>query len=132
MQDPEPALAWINADARNWTDTRRLQRWTLNVIYYSTKGAFWNSSQGWLSEMAECYWEHVTCEGENVVGLSLYDNYLEGRVSEELALLTLLKDLDLVRNLMFRSLPSSLSGLTNWCTFDCITIHLLARFQVCL
>jgi hypothetical protein len=107
------ALAWVNSDDRNWTDVRRLQRWTLYVIYGSTTGAFWNSSQGWLSETSECSWEHVTCEGENVVGLSLYDNNLEGRVSEELALLTLLKDLNLTRNLMFGSLPSALSGLTN-------------------
>jgi Leucine-rich repeat (LRR) protein len=122
------ALAWINSDARNWTNSRRLQRWTLYVIYESLRGASWNSSQGWLTETAECSWEHVTCEGENVVALSLNENGLEGRISEELGLLTYLESLDLGLNALSGSLPSALSGLSNFLHFRLIDNDLTGTF----
>jgi hypothetical protein len=40
------------------------QRYGLLVLYFSTNGAQWTNSSGWLGESSECTWAGVVCGGD--------------------------------------------------------------------
>jgi hypothetical protein len=89
------ALAWLerNENLQEYPDWRRIQRYVLAVFYYSTNGDEWTDSTGWLSDQDECEWltfsfEDV-CNNDGVfLELAMVDNYLDGTMPVELALLS--------------------------------------------
>ena len=47
------------------------QRYGLLTIYFSTNGASWTNSTGWLDDSSECEWAGVVCGGETDNGRKL-------------------------------------------------------------
>jgi len=95
------ALKWLagNANLDTYSDTKKIQRYVLATLYYSTNGDSWNDNTGWLRDSDECRWhtdaaafgEHM-CSSGAVVNLDFYDgnkgNNLDGTIPKELALLS--------------------------------------------
>jgi len=119
--------------------TRVLQRYTMALIYYSTRGSKWfkcNSERAnffdeddspvvlgecdiqqdghrFLSPLHECNWYGITCNDQAIVtSIDLAENHLQGRIPQELygALKTLVK-LDLQANLIGGELSSRVGEL---------------------
>jgi Leucine-rich repeat (LRR) protein len=115
------AYTWLENDPyRNtYSDSRKLQRFALASLYYSTRIAQnWTVSTSWLSyDVHECYWFSSyagkdVCEGDQIKHLVLTKNNLRGNIPPELALLTPLVELDLSRNVLIGPIPEQLQALT--------------------
>lgn len=87
----------------------------LEDLYYSTNGATWKNSGGWLegATISEAkLWHGVRVENNDVVGISLKDNDLNGNIPESIGSLKSLNVLDLSHNDFERSpIPNSLGSL---------------------
>ena len=61
------AFAWLqnNEGLSNFTNERKLQRYALATLYYSTSGFNWTRKDGWLSNENECNWE-FRCDSDPV------------------------------------------------------------------
>jgi hypothetical protein len=118
------ALNWLasNANLDTYSDEKRIQRYALAVLYYSTNGDSWYGKVGWLSNFDECDWYSLAEAGSlcdengSVVELNFYNgdtetgnnevgtipigngNNIVGTIPNELALLS-----DSLGNLFFGS-----------------------------
>jgi len=88
------ALRWLagNTNFDKFSETRKIQRYVLATLFYSTNGSFWQNKTGWLSDSDECAWHNsafarVCFEGA-IVELYLNTNNLEGVLPAEIALLS--------------------------------------------
>jgi hypothetical protein len=89
------ALNWLaeNAALSSYSDQKKIQRYVLATLYYSTNGDNWVNKFGWLSDSDECNWyndaEGPFCVGGFVGELDLHGpNGLAGTIPPELALLS--------------------------------------------
>jgi hypothetical protein len=94
------ALIWLanNTNLDSYSEEKKIQRYVLAVLYYSTNGDRWFDNSGWLSNGDECNWytlaESSFCINGSVVELDFYDgdtsrgNNLVGTIPNELALLS--------------------------------------------
>jgi hypothetical protein len=93
------AVNWLavnNTNLDSYSDKRKIQRFALGVLYYSTNGTNWSNNTGWLTNENECDWYHASsfsfCDDNGtIVDLDLYDdsgNNLVGTIPMELALLS--------------------------------------------
>ncbi len=88
------ALKWLagNANLDSYSDERKIQRYALATLYYSTNGDSWKNKNGWLGDGDECGWwnhaENQFCVDGAVVELDLFQNNLVGTIPAELALLS--------------------------------------------
>lgn len=96
------AMHWLanNTNLDSYSNERRIQRYSLATIYYSTNGGNWNNNTSWLSDNDECDWYTYTyeapeqldwpsvCSSGSFVALSLYNNNLNGTIPPEIASLT--------------------------------------------
>mmetsp|Transcript_22794 Transcript_22794/g.53806 ORF Transcript_22794/g.53806 Transcript_22794/m.53806 type:complete len:2494 (+) Transcript_22794:244-7725(+) len=101
------------------TDERKIQRYALVTLYYSTAGESWNGRGGWLSEDDECNWSfaETPCNPSGVVvTLDLAFNHLQGEIPPEIAMLTELTSITLngdgVESKITGMLPDELALLT--------------------
>jgi Leucine-rich repeat (LRR) protein len=87
------------------------QRFGLATIYFNSVTAVWGDETEWLG-LDECVWFGVTC-GQNgeVVGISMPFNLLVGTLSNEIATLTNLVELNLNNNQLEGALPGSLASM---------------------
>ena len=55
------ALIWLsnNTNLDTYSDKRKIQRYVLAVLYYSTNGNNWDRNSGWLSNEDECDWYNL-------------------------------------------------------------------------
>jgi hypothetical protein len=92
------AANWLanNANLTSYSNEKKIQRYTLAVLHYSTNGNNWIGKDGWLSNEEECDWYNTDdgsfCKNGSVVVLGLYDNNLVGKIPNELALLSSLSE----------------------------------------
>ena len=87
-------------------------REVLEILHTSTGGGNWTDTTNWLSDQALSEWSGVaTNEAGKVVGLSLANNNLTGKIPEELGELDDLTILDLGRNSLAGTLPGHLGAL---------------------
>ena len=108
------ALDWLSHDPNleNYSHQRRLQRFALAVVYYSTGGFDWSESSNWLVYgMSECQWMSFArvsaCpDGETFEHLELSQNNLRGSIPPEIGLLSNLKTIDMSDNALQGGLPS--------------------------
>ena len=136
------ALKWLLQDhpphvLANYTDCRKIQRFTLASLYYSTNGQGWHSRQFWLTMEDECLWwsylqlsTSIRHRGESLCNengeysfLLMDENRLIGTIVPELALLSSLQEISLVADnffvndktteLLVGSIPSEIGLLTN-------------------
>lgn len=101
------ALQWFNRDESqgSYEKSRKLQRFALATLYYSTGGSNWTDSTLWLSGSNECGWftsggEMMSCTNDSTfVNLELAENNLQGTIPREIELLRELKVINLNDNL---------------------------------
>lgn len=82
----------------------------LETLYNSTAGPQWTDKSGWLVTTTPCSWYGVTCQSGHVTELDLQDNNLNGSLPSQLADLTSLERLLLLRNDLAGSIPTSLGS----------------------
>jgi len=89
------ALNWLagNTNLNTYSDKKKIQRYVLATLYYSTNGGDWENNSGWLTDNDECGWyndaEGPFCADNSlVVELDLFGNNLKGVLPAELALLS--------------------------------------------
>jgi hypothetical protein len=118
--DPEnkSLLLLATDDNVSLSDTEVLMnRYVLNVLYFSMDGNNWINNDGWMDThdfCTPCCFYGVTCEGESVVAINLKGNGLFGSIPSQLGMLVSLKALDLSHNRnIVGELPASLGQLTN-------------------
>ena len=80
-------------------------------LYTATGGENWTNKTGWLQTNTPCTWYGVSCSGNRVNWLSLYDNRLAGALPPEIGNLTALDSLTLSNN-QLTSLPPQIGNLT--------------------
>jgi hypothetical protein len=118
------ALVWLanNTNLDTYSDEKKIQRYVLAVLYYSTNGTDWLNKDGWLSNGDECDWYNLAdgsfCINGSVAELDFYDvdtengNNLVGTIPNELALLSdSLGKLILRDNLLTGIIPSEIASL---------------------
>jgi hypothetical protein len=130
------ALLWLqnNTNLESYTLSRRLQRFALATLYFSTGGEKrWIKDYGWLSDEDECTWfsseiDVPICTNNELKVLSLKANGLRGTIANEISLLSSLELLRLNENIITGFLPSTLGVLTglkeiSFCKFfvSCLT-----------
>lgn len=132
LEDESPqqlALDFIAGSAvfPDLSQPRRIQRYVLAVLYYSTflkehedyntangdTVVGWTSSLNWANhDKNECDWEGITCENEAVVGILLREHNLSGMLPYELAFLsTSLTTIDLTSNFIYMDGDDGISPL---------------------
>lgn len=93
------ALMWLsgNVNINSYSYEKKLQRYVLATLYYTTNGDEWKDTTGWLSDEDECtsWYNRVTdgvvglCNNEGGVAfLDLVGNNLSGVIPDEIALLS--------------------------------------------
>jgi hypothetical protein len=88
------ALIWLGKDSNldTYSDDKKIQRFSLATLYYSTDGSRWGNNDGWVSDSEECDWYNTAkgsfCENGFVVELSIVSNMLAGTIPNELTLLS--------------------------------------------
>lgn len=90
------AFVWLasNRNLESYTDMRRLQRYALATLYYSTDGDGWLNKTNWLSDLNECGWFSKAGLGpcnapaSELKNLELDYNNLNGFLPAELGLLS--------------------------------------------
>ena len=118
------AYLWVRdyPGAEGMTDAELLLRYGLASLYFSTKGATWNTNEFLLTGSGVCAFEGVGCYDEktsnqNITSLILPDMNLQGTIPKELGLLTDLTNLNLVGNALMGTLPTELGFLSKLETF---------------
>lgn len=115
------AFTWLSNSSilNTLDDSRRIQRYALATLYYSTNGARWSSNNLWLSDTNECAWfsrSSSVCDSTgSFINLSLGFNNLGGEIPPELGLLSRLTVLALsggTSTTIGGTLPPELGGLT--------------------
>jgi hypothetical protein len=89
------ALYWLadNANLDSYSNVKKIQRFVLATLYYSTRGYLWQNNTGWLSDADECTnWFNTApgsfCSSGAVSDLEIDNNTLDGRIPAEVALLS--------------------------------------------
>lgn len=95
----------------------------LEVLYNTTGGEQWTSSTGWRNPtLGVCSWYGITCDvyGENVTGLSLAGNRLDGNLSQagEFFEMVSLQKVDLSNNRLVGPVPSGFGVMPNLQVLD--------------
>jgi hypothetical protein len=120
------ALIWLanNTNLETYSAEKKIQRYILAVLYYSTSGDNWNRNTAWITDVDECDWYNLAdtsfCDvNGTVVELDFYDldteigNNLVGTIPNELALLSnSLEELTLANNSLTGFIPSEVGRLT--------------------
>lgn len=82
-------------------------------FYMSTNGSGWNNNAGWGSVSPVCSWFGITCSGDNVTGITLNNNNLNGPLPESIGNLATLESILLNGNRISGTIPSSVTQLQN-------------------
>lgn len=89
------AFDWLASDAflfDKYSTERIVQRYALGCLFYSTDGANWTNSDGWITNRDECNWYSLSsnlCDQNGVItNIDLSYNGLSGVLPNELEYLT--------------------------------------------
>ncbi|MCB9308938.1 MAG: T9SS type A sorting domain-containing protein [Lewinellaceae bacterium] len=86
----------------------------LKTLYESTNGLGWSNNEGWTDSCNPCEWFGVNCDAnDNVIGLELSDNNLDGEIPEIFDQLPYLNVLHLNSNNLIGIIPGTICDLTN-------------------
>ena len=87
--------------------------YALAAIYSQTGGSTWIQNDGWLEEKSPCTWYGITCQNNNIIGIRLSNNNLEGRLPPEMGDIATLIELDLSNNHLKGPIPDKIGLLVN-------------------
>lgn len=92
-----------------------LNRYVLAILFMELGGPTWTNHHGWVTPDPECTWYGISCQQQNITGLSLSNNNVtsQGRIPPELYLLTGLNSLYLAGNSLTGNISSAIAGLRN-------------------
>ena len=122
------AFRWLSGNffLQSYSDERRIQRYALATLYFSTKGDQWTNNLYWLSDQDECtMWFSRIAEvatgaicntDRHMITLDLDYNNLRGTLPQEIALLSHLRRVELYggpQGFMTGTLPSQIALLTD-------------------
>lgn len=94
------ALTWLegNANLDTYPDWKRIQRYALGALYYSTGADEWTHNGGWLTDIDECDWYSqaeeletplsVCTENGTYSAIIMEKNNMQGTIPLELVLLS--------------------------------------------
>jgi hypothetical protein len=87
------ALNWLanNTNIDSYPAAKKIQRYALATLFFSTNGTSWYEKDEWMSNSNECLWYNSglsVCTNGSVETLSLAFNNLIGTIPNELALLS--------------------------------------------
>eukprot|EP00934_Nitzschia_sp_Nitz4_P006066 Nitzschia sp. Nitz4//scaffold43_size134323//40929//41990//NITZ4_003291-RA/size134323-augustus-gene-0.220-mRNA-1//1//CDS//3329551924//6056//frame0 len=115
MDDPdatpqERAMSWLLYED-DWDDQIG-SRWALASLYYSWGGDNWTSSEGWLSSVHHCDWEHIRCStiSKEIKEIDLAQNNLIGTIPNELVMLNETQSIWLRQNQLTGTIPAQALG----------------------
>jgi hypothetical protein len=120
------ALNWLannNTKLDSYPAAKKIQRYTLATLFFSTNGTNWTSNKNWMSDEDECGWYNgfaTLCTSGSVDTLDLEANNLIGTIPNELALLSNLCESSVVWLLVVMIVLS--------CVFHC-TLMLACHFS---
>ena len=90
----------------------------LEEFYRSTNGDNWTSNAGWKEYMdgnpscGPCFWEGISCDQfDNIIGITLDENNLEGDVGDILTLIPDISNIILNFNNLYGSIPAEIGDL---------------------
>jgi Leucine-rich repeat (LRR) protein len=121
------AFRWLsgNMDLPAYSDQRKIQRFALATLYFSTAGDEWSNNRLWLSDTNECkLWfsriaevagDAICNANDEIVTLDLDYNNLSGPLPKEVALLTSLRRIELYggpQGFLTGSLPTEVGHLS--------------------
>jgi hypothetical protein len=121
------ALNWLannNTNLDSYSNAKKIQRYALATLFFSTNGASWNDNSTWMSDEDECLWYNSglsVCTNGSVEVLDLLSNNLVGTIPNELALLTNMSESSVVWFLVVMIMLS--------CVFHC-TLMLACHFSI--
>ena len=87
------AFSWLlnptqNPDLQSYLAYKKITRYALATLFYSTNGETWIDSSNWLTDTDECDWSGTACnEAGDIVALELNENNLQGDMPSEVGLL---------------------------------------------
>lgn len=90
------AAKWLSEEPSFsfYSDWKRIQRYVIATLYYSTNGDDWTNNDGWLSSQDECNW-YETRDANDVCSndgryeiLYIQGNNLKGQLPPEISLLS--------------------------------------------
>jgi hypothetical protein len=92
-------VIWLanNTNLDSYSDVKKIQRYVLATLFYSTNGTKWNNNSDWMTDSDECAWYNTAdsfCKNGSVAELDFYNendyvgNNLVGTIPNELALLS--------------------------------------------
>jgi hypothetical protein len=95
------ALNWLanNTNLDTYSDAKKIQRFALATLFYSTNGTSWYVNDTWMSNEDECGWYNngaSLCTIGSIDRLNLEINNLVGKIPNELALLSNLSESSVV------------------------------------
>jgi hypothetical protein len=115
------ALQWLqnNTNLESYPISRRLQRFALATLYFSTSGGrHWIQDDGWMSDEDECTWfssekDTPVCKDGELRVMALQSNGLRGTIVPEISLLSSLELLRLQQNFLTGFMPTTLGQLSS-------------------
>jgi hypothetical protein len=93
------AVIWLanNTNLDSYSNVKKIQRYVLATLFYSTNGTQWDNNSDWMTDSDECAWYSTAesfCKNGSIAELDFYDqvnelgNNLVGTIPNELALLS--------------------------------------------
>lgn len=84
------ALVWLANDTNldSYSESQKIQRYSLTTLYFASNGSQWSESDGWLQGDDECTWLGCRCFNGSITGIGLQNNSLYGKIPEEIALMS--------------------------------------------
>jgi hypothetical protein len=96
------ALNWLannNTKLDSYPAAKKIQRYALATLFYSTNGASWNDNSTWMSDEDECGWYNngaSLCTRGSVDTIKMWGNNLIGTIPNEVGLLMNLSESSVV------------------------------------
>lgn len=109
--DDDPRDRVADAVCDRVTEIPLAQCNALASLYLDTDGDNWASRTGWLETDTPCSWHGITCQGSQVVEISLVSNSLSGSLPPELGGLGQIRTIELGDNRLTGPIPSELGSL---------------------